>query len=33
MMKQQMAEQAQMMAQQNPELAAQVASEAVKGGM
>jgi hypothetical protein len=33
LMKQQMAEQAQMMAQQNPELAAQVAGEAMKGGM
>jgi hypothetical protein len=33
MMKQEMAQQAQAMAQQNPEMAAQVAGEAMKGGM
>jgi hypothetical protein len=33
MLKQELAEQAQMMAQENPELAQEVATQAVKGGM
>jgi RNA-binding protein YhbY len=33
MLKQELAEQAQMMAQENPELAEEVATQAVRGGM